>query len=1164
MAKNFKTGIIVTGDAKGAVSAVQATESQIKKLNSSAKKSSKSISGLGKSLAGMAASAVSVAGIKKSIDAYAKQEQAIFQLEARLKSTGHAANISSEELQSMASSLQKVTTFGDEAIIEMQGLLLTFTQIKGPIFKEAQQAILDVSTALGKDLKSSALQLGKALNDPVLGLSALAESGIQFSDQQKNMIKSLVDMGDVAGAQSIILKELNTQFGGSAEAAAKGTGIIKQLSNAWGDVSEQTGKSIMSNRMVKESLEGLLGAANAMAGNTSIEEWAQNTNVFLKGIAAVAKTVTTGIENLGLSIGALAAASGSIASGDFAGVGAIWDAYKEDLSANNDELSDFYTKLAGIETVAATSFDELAKSIGSASKETDSLSQSLSDITEKDKAWMEQKLKFMNGEEKKAREEQQKLYEKQRDNYRQLMAAMADERQQLLMTDKERFIHNQLLKLGTDAKKAEIEAARELAGALYDERIAMEESNLAVQETQKVYEESFSRINDAVNSTFRSMLDGGGNVFDKLASGAKSMVKDIVAELLTLAARPFVISLTAAGSGLLGLSSPASAADLASVAGQGGGFGLSNISNLFTGNSVGDSFAGVGNFIQSTFGDSFLAANPSYASATGQSALFSNAGSYSNLAYGGTALLASFLGDKLFGGAGGIGASIGSTLGLAVGGPLGAVLGGLGGGLIGGFFGDDKPDDIWFNTFNGEGANVNRGNLIDNEGIEKFLQRGGDKALASANGGLGKFSVSAWEDFQGDGIEEAQRIVEQVTALDAQVAAVLSPEAVTNAITALDGEAYHAKAWSEEDKNGATNAMQELIMHRYSTVLDSLSVDGLTDLFKTEATQDNILALAPGLAAIGGDFAGGKGLFGQIIEGAIFGGDIKGAYDSINSYAGTNETLVDTYARLTAEASIFSGALDFMGLSFVSGIDSLVGFADEMANAAGGVDALQGLWGSYFDNYYNDQERAQIALEQSVKSLNSFMSEAGLQGLGLTVDNFRERFESALVDGLGAAESVDWLSASKMMTEVNSLASNLVDVYQKSEIDFLSPYRSLAEGGDTQGVIDLANERTYDPFVEAIEAARSADEVAEENASFGAIAESNSILNSQTGILSNINSGVAGLPGALAAALDPSGTQAVFERLADRIVSAMNETNSAINDSVRAVQQAVNKIQSAR
>jgi hypothetical protein len=109
-------------------------------------------------------------------------------------------------------------------------------------------------------------------------------------------------------------------------------------------------------------------------------------------------------------------------------------------------------------------------------------------------------------------------------------------------------------------------------------------------------------------------------------------------------------------------------------------------------------------------------------------------------------------------------------------------------------------------------------------------------------------------------------------------------------------------------------------------------------------------------------------------------------------------------------------------------------------------------------------------------------------------------------------------------------------------------------------VIDLANERTYDPFVEAIEAARSADEVAEENASFGAIAESNSILNSQTGILSNINSGVAGLPGALAAALDPSGTQAVFERLADRIVSAMNETNSAINDSVRAVQQAVNKI----
>ena len=125
----------------------------------------------------------------------------------------------------------------------MQAVLLTFTNIRGDRFEQATTAILDMSSALGTSLQSAAIQVGKALNDPLKGVSALAEAGIQFTDQQKAQIKAMVETGDVAGAQAIILKELETQFGGVAEAMAKTpAGQWAQAMNALGDALEHVGQ----------------------------------------------------------------------------------------------------------------------------------------------------------------------------------------------------------------------------------------------------------------------------------------------------------------------------------------------------------------------------------------------------------------------------------------------------------------------------------------------------------------------------------------------------------------------------------------------------------------------------------------------------------------------------------------------------------------------------------------------------------------------------------------------------------------------------------------------------------------------------------------------------------------------------------------------------------
>jgi hypothetical protein len=182
-----------------------------------------------------------------SVKAFDKQAKAIAQVEAGLRSTGNAVGYTSKQLQDMASEMQNSTLFGDEQILkDATAQLLTFTNLSKDEFKRTQKAALDLATRLDGDLKSASIQLGKALNDPVKNLSALSRSGIQFSDEQKTLINSLAETGQMAEAQRVILSELEKQYGGSAEAAAAaGLGPMQQLANAFGDLQEQFGEIIL-------------------------------------------------------------------------------------------------------------------------------------------------------------------------------------------------------------------------------------------------------------------------------------------------------------------------------------------------------------------------------------------------------------------------------------------------------------------------------------------------------------------------------------------------------------------------------------------------------------------------------------------------------------------------------------------------------------------------------------------------------------------------------------------------------------------------------------------------------------------------------------------------------------------------------------------------------
>jgi hypothetical protein len=183
--------------------------------------------------------------LKNSVSAYTESEMVTKQLETVLKSTGGVAGVTKDAVLDLAAALQQTTNFEDDAIVAADNLLLTFTNIGKDIFPQVTETMLDMSQAFTQDLKSSAIQLGKALQDPILGVTALRKVGVSFSQAQVDVIKNLVNTGKAAEAQQMILKELNTQVGNSARAARDTFGgAVISLNNNIGDLQENIGMYI--------------------------------------------------------------------------------------------------------------------------------------------------------------------------------------------------------------------------------------------------------------------------------------------------------------------------------------------------------------------------------------------------------------------------------------------------------------------------------------------------------------------------------------------------------------------------------------------------------------------------------------------------------------------------------------------------------------------------------------------------------------------------------------------------------------------------------------------------------------------------------------------------------------------------------------------------------
>jgi hypothetical protein len=196
-------------------------------------------------MAPIASAAVAIAaplaaawGGSETVKAYREAIQSQQKLATVLNNTGNASGRTFDQVNNLADSIERVTDFDADVIRTEAAKLAAFGTIVGDNFDRAIRASVDLSTVMGTDLTSSVSMIGKALNDPAAGIAKLAKAGITFTEQQREQIKVMAEVGDVAGAQGVMLDAIQRKFGGAAETMAT---PYAQLQRSIGDVGEMIG-----------------------------------------------------------------------------------------------------------------------------------------------------------------------------------------------------------------------------------------------------------------------------------------------------------------------------------------------------------------------------------------------------------------------------------------------------------------------------------------------------------------------------------------------------------------------------------------------------------------------------------------------------------------------------------------------------------------------------------------------------------------------------------------------------------------------------------------------------------------------------------------------------------------------------------------------------------
>ena len=277
---NSKYGITIAANVKGQEK-IKRLGNSMQGVQGSAKNLAMSFKKLAGPLVAIAGAAATFQAIRKSFDVLAEREADFATLANGLTRVSTDAPKAAKALRGLADDLGFATLFDEKAFQKGFALLTSFKNIGLDSYGRVAETAADLAQINQVDLKSSFLQLAKALSDPARGLTALSRSGVIFTEQQREMILELQNSGREMEAQAEILRIVEGSYKGAAKAAAEGlAGALDTLGQRFRDFQELLGT------LLAPILTPLLEATEQLVINLS------------NGIRILLLNIPTLIENL--------------------------------------------------------------------------------------------------------------------------------------------------------------------------------------------------------------------------------------------------------------------------------------------------------------------------------------------------------------------------------------------------------------------------------------------------------------------------------------------------------------------------------------------------------------------------------------------------------------------------------------------------------------------------------------------------------------------------------------------------------------------------------------------------------------------------------------------------------------------------------------------------
>jgi len=1067
MAREFKTGYKVTGDASGGVRAAQATRGELDKLNNTIQQQTKlgkfAASETGKftaGIAGMATVAVgAIVGIGRFAKSIADQGDRVRDLSIQLgmstefiSGMGYAADLSGSSLEGFAKGAAKM----ERAVVELS---------KGTITQVEAFDRLGLTYTSLKNLSPEQQFLTIAER-----MSLMEDKGLRLA--------TAIDIFGKSGADLIPLLAEGSEGITAMTAEAERLGLV--MSQEFADASDSFNDNLTRSQGVVEGLkrqfaEGLLPQLSAVMeafveSADSTESWTEVgtffgnlVRVLVAGFITLREIViltgetiwATGkviVETL-IAIAApvlefgntLSAAFRALTSGDFAGAAAAFtglgdrmkDAFVDNITAVGltlkefgqgaakrveeavKDVNDVLTRQASVSADAAAGMEDLGEKTGQSAKEAEAAAKAYETLADR--------LDPLSRLQRQFTIEQGILAAKIAEGgdgvtyYTQLLEIL-----------KEQYASaaRDAVGFGDKAAAAAEKASERAAAAAQKEAdaraAALAQQAADVETFQKAFERGIERMDDLGADLWKSWFTGAKNAMDSIKSFFQNWLAEMAHAAIT---RPILVSITAAmglgGSGAAMAGIPGGVGGISSAISGGGGLSgaISGIGSFLGGNSFGTGLSNMPSWLGGA-GGNVGTMGPNYGIA--QSGIFANAGAYSNLAYGIAGIVAGFLGDKIFGGQGGMGASIGATLGMAAFGPLGAILGGLAGGALGGLIGKDKPA------------------VLDISGYSQANQSGSDSDSRVDTA----FGTTFLRARRLEAADVAQ-FADAIQTFDESLASFMDEDQISQATSAL-------KSW-ELHLEGSAISLEKYLGGRFAIILGTFSQDMQDFVEEVSGLEGQVERLA--LA----------GLAQNIIDAApdLFTGRTFREFIAVaEAMQGAGEDLTATFQRLMQQVVIIANqqlvvrgyadsnlTADFDAIVSAQGMtlkDLTSGFANDIrdlgASFTGSADDLNNLSRLVSQRY--DSELAYLAQIQQVANIiaTSFT--------GLKEQINRDLFgDEAFYDQItGQAEQL--AADLKSMTDPAKIAATVAEIQRLTGI----AYSLLDEDGkktNGQGFLDF-------------------------------------------------------------------------------------------------------------